>query len=141
VRPSPHGTAATTSLSYQPQMIDDGDCGAIGGMNIARGNRNTRRKPGPATLCPPQILYDQTPGSNPCHRCGKPATNRLSYGAVFHTRLLETFVSLTKSVQVVCPINIILLYTFRSPTWAVLFTHISIHVCVLYILPCLSALV
>jgi hypothetical protein len=26
-------------------MIVYGDCGAIGGMNIARGNRNTSRKP------------------------------------------------------------------------------------------------
>jgi hypothetical protein len=39
VRLSPLGTAATTFLLYQPQMIDDGDCGAIG------GNRSTRRKP------------------------------------------------------------------------------------------------
>jgi hypothetical protein len=32
VRLSPLGTAATTGLLYQPQMIDDGDCGEIGGM-------------------------------------------------------------------------------------------------------------
>jgi hypothetical protein len=25
----------------QPQMIDEGDCGAIGGMKIGRGNRRT----------------------------------------------------------------------------------------------------
>jgi hypothetical protein len=36
-------------------MIDEGDCGAIGGMKIGRGNRSTRRKPAPAPLCPPQI--------------------------------------------------------------------------------------
>jgi hypothetical protein len=28
-------------------MIGDGDCGKIGGMNIGRGNRSTRRKPAP----------------------------------------------------------------------------------------------
>jgi hypothetical protein len=28
------GTAATTGLLYQPQMIDDGDCGALGSMKI-----------------------------------------------------------------------------------------------------------
>jgi hypothetical protein len=39
------GTADTTGLLYQPQMIDDGDCGATGGMKICRGNRSTRRKP------------------------------------------------------------------------------------------------
>jgi hypothetical protein len=36
VRLNPLGTAATTVLLYQPQMIDDGDCGAIGGMKIGR---------------------------------------------------------------------------------------------------------
>jgi hypothetical protein len=29
-------------------MIGEGDCGAIGGMKIGRGNRSTRRKPAPA---------------------------------------------------------------------------------------------
>jgi hypothetical protein len=57
---SPLGTADTTGLLYQPQMIDDDDCGAIGGMKIGRGNRRTRRKPAPAPLCPPQIPLDQT---------------------------------------------------------------------------------
>jgi hypothetical protein len=52
--------AATSGLLYQPHMIGEGDCGAIGGMNIGRGNRNTRRKPAPAPLCPPQIPLDQT---------------------------------------------------------------------------------
>jgi hypothetical protein len=47
-------------LLYQPQMADDDDCGAIGGMRIGRGNRSTRRKPAPVLLCPPQIPYDLT---------------------------------------------------------------------------------
>jgi hypothetical protein len=38
VRLSPLGTATTTGLLYHPQMIDVGDCGAIGGMKIGRGN-------------------------------------------------------------------------------------------------------
>jgi hypothetical protein len=29
---SPLGTAATSGILYKPQMIDEGDCGAIGGM-------------------------------------------------------------------------------------------------------------
>jgi hypothetical protein len=45
VRLSSLGTAATTSLLHQPKMIDDGDCGEIGGMKISTGNRSTRRKP------------------------------------------------------------------------------------------------
>jgi hypothetical protein len=60
MRPSPLGTAATAGLLYQPQVIDDGDCGAIGGMKVGRGNRSTRRKPTPAPLCPIQIPHDQT---------------------------------------------------------------------------------
>jgi hypothetical protein len=47
---SPLGTAATSGLLYKPQMIDEGDCGAIGGMKIGRRNRSTLRKPAPATL-------------------------------------------------------------------------------------------
>jgi hypothetical protein len=34
-----------------------------------------------AANCPPQISLDQAPGSHPGRRGGKPATNRLSYGA------------------------------------------------------------
>jgi hypothetical protein len=61
-------------------MIDEGDCGATGGTKIGRGKRSTRRKPAPAPLCPPQIPHDQTRARTPGRR-GKPATNRLSYGA------------------------------------------------------------
>jgi hypothetical protein len=77
---SPLGTAATSGLLYRPQMIDEDDCGAIGGMKIGRGNRSTRRKPAPAPLCPQQIPHDQTRARTPGRRGGKPATNRLSYG-------------------------------------------------------------
>jgi hypothetical protein len=56
----PLGTAATTGVLCQPHMVDCGDCGAVGGMKIGRGNRSTRRKPSPVPLCPPQIPYDQT---------------------------------------------------------------------------------
>jgi hypothetical protein len=54
------GTKSTSGLLYKPQMIDEDDCGAIGGMKIGRGNRSTRRKPAPAPLCPPQNPHDQT---------------------------------------------------------------------------------
>jgi hypothetical protein len=57
---SPLGTADISGQLYKPQMIDEGDCGAIGGMQIDRGNRSTRRKPASAPLCPPQIPHDQT---------------------------------------------------------------------------------
>jgi hypothetical protein len=81
------GTAATSGVLYKPQMIDEGDCGAIDGMKIGRGHRSTRRKPAPAPLCPPQNPTWPYLGSNPGRRGGKPATNRLSYGAAKYPML------------------------------------------------------
>jgi hypothetical protein len=52
------------SLLYQPQVIDDDDCGAIDGMRIGRGSRSTRRKPTLGLLAPPQIPHD-LPGLEP----------------------------------------------------------------------------
>jgi hypothetical protein len=72
------GLVVRVPIVLAPGHYDDGE---FGGMNIGRGTRSTRRKPSPAPLCPPQIPLDQTPGSNPGRRGGKPATNRLSYGA------------------------------------------------------------
>jgi hypothetical protein len=57
--------------------------GAIGGMKIGGGNRSTRRKPTPAPLCPPQNPTWQTRSRTPDRSGGRPATNRLSYGAAF----------------------------------------------------------
>jgi hypothetical protein len=50
-----------TSATYWPTGPAPGDCedGEFCGMN-GRGNRSTRRKPAPTTLCPPQIPLDQT---------------------------------------------------------------------------------
>jgi hypothetical protein len=57
VRLSSLGTVATTGLLYQAQILDDGDCGAIGRIIISRG-KSTRRKTAPAPLLPPQISHD-----------------------------------------------------------------------------------
>jgi hypothetical protein len=43
---------------YQSRMIGDGDYGETGGMKIGKEYRNTRRKPAPAPLCPPQMPHD-----------------------------------------------------------------------------------
>jgi hypothetical protein len=56
VRLSPLGTAATTGLLYQPQMTDDGDCGATGGMKFS----STWRKPAPVPFGPPQMPHSPT---------------------------------------------------------------------------------
>jgi hypothetical protein len=50
-------TETTTGILYQPRILMDDECGALGGK-LSRGNRNTRRKPAPVPLCPPQIPYD-----------------------------------------------------------------------------------
>jgi hypothetical protein len=48
------GTAATNRpIVPAPGDYNDGE---IGGM-IGRGNRNTRRKPAPVPLCPPQTPH------------------------------------------------------------------------------------
>jgi hypothetical protein len=60
VRLSPFGTAATFGLLYQPLIIYDGDCGAIGGIKISKGKGSTWRKPVQVPLCPPQIPHDLT---------------------------------------------------------------------------------
>jgi hypothetical protein len=51
---------------YWPIELAPGDCdgGEFGGMKIGRGNRSTRRKPVPASLCPPQIPLAR-PGLEP----------------------------------------------------------------------------
>jgi hypothetical protein len=77
----PLGTSAT-EWPIVPAS-DDYDDGEFGGMKIDRGNRSTRRKPAPASLCPPA-------GSYPGRRGGKPATNRLSYGAASATTFFTT---------------------------------------------------
>jgi hypothetical protein len=46
----------TIGLFYKPQIIDDGDCGAIGGMKICRGNRSTLEK-----TCPSVTLSTTNP--------------------------------------------------------------------------------
>jgi hypothetical protein len=51
-----------TSAIYWPIVTAPGDYddGEFCGMKIGRGNRNTRRKPALAPLCPPQIPLEQT---------------------------------------------------------------------------------
>jgi hypothetical protein len=72
------GTAVTTGLLYQPQMMGDVDCGEIGGMKIGREYRSTRRKPAPASLCPPQISQSVTI-SRETHCVSITKTNRMFF--------------------------------------------------------------
>jgi hypothetical protein len=47
-------------LLYQLWIIDNDECGAVGGMRICKGNRSTRRKRVPFPLFPTQIPHDLT---------------------------------------------------------------------------------
>jgi hypothetical protein len=61
VRLSLLGTSATNwPIVPAPDVDNDDECGAVGGMRIDRGNRSTRRKPTPVPLFLPQIPHDQT---------------------------------------------------------------------------------
>jgi hypothetical protein len=65
---SPLGTAATNGLLYQSQMIDDGDCGAIGRMKIGKGNLSTQRKPAQHHFVHHKShMTSLQPGSLPCN--------------------------------------------------------------------------
>jgi hypothetical protein len=46
------------ALLYQPRMIDEGDCGAIGGMRIWQGKPKYSEKTYPSATFPPQIPHD-----------------------------------------------------------------------------------
>jgi hypothetical protein len=76
---------------------------AIGGMKIGRGNRSTRRKPTWAPLCPPQNPTWQTRSRNLDRSGGKPATNRLSYGAAFFSPILSPHTTRRVTVEVFDP--------------------------------------
>jgi hypothetical protein len=79
-------------------VIDDGDCAAIGGMKIGKETEVLGEN------LPSLALSTTNPGSNTGRRGGKPATNRLSYGAAisFYTSL--TFLRLG---QEACSLHVV----------------------------------
>jgi hypothetical protein len=88
VQLGPLDTAATDwPIVPAPVDYDDGE---FGGMKIGKGNRSTLRKRAPAPLCPTKIPLDHRRG-------GKPATNRLSYGAA---KALSYFTFIIKNLLV-----------------------------------------
>jgi hypothetical protein len=74
----PLGTSATEwPIVPAPGDYDDGE---FGGMKIGRGNRSTGENL-PQFHFFHRKFHLPDPGSNPGRRSGKPAINRLSYGA------------------------------------------------------------
>jgi hypothetical protein len=66
-------------LLYPPRMIDDKECGGIGGI-MGRGNQRTRRKPAVLPFYSPQVPHDLPRDRTRGYSGGKPATNRVRYG-------------------------------------------------------------
>jgi hypothetical protein len=71
-------TESITGLVYHSWMMDDDECGVVGGM-LGKGNGSTQTKLAPVLLCPPQIPHDLTgaPISGPLWLL---VANCLSYG-------------------------------------------------------------
>jgi hypothetical protein len=102
VRLSQLRTATTTGLLYQPQMIDDGDCGAICGMKITRGNRSTRRKSSPASLYPPQIPHDQTRARTRVAEVGSQRLTAWVIARPFVPFMFFTIIEIPRFIHVEC---------------------------------------
>jgi hypothetical protein len=85
------GTATTTGLLYQPRMMGEGDSGEIGGMKIGRGAEVLGENLPQRQFCPSQNPTWLDPVLNPGCRGGKPATNRLSYGAAMASPWLSRY--------------------------------------------------
>jgi hypothetical protein len=81
VRLSPLCTVAAIGILYKPQMIDDGDCGAIWWNEDWQGKPKYSEKTYSSAILSTINPTWPDPGSNPGRRSGKLATNRLSYGA------------------------------------------------------------
>jgi hypothetical protein len=75
---SPLGTSAI----YWPIIASPGDCedGEFGGVKISRRTEAVRENLAQPTMSTTNPTWPD-PGANPGRRCGKPATNRLNYGA------------------------------------------------------------
>jgi hypothetical protein len=89
VRLSPLGTSASIGLLYQSFMVDDDECGAVGGMRIGRGKPKYSEKTCPsATLSTRNTTWPDL-GSSPDRRGGKPARNHLNYGTAHSKHLIK----------------------------------------------------
>jgi hypothetical protein len=83
------GTAATHGLLCQPRVIVKMIVEKLVEWRLAGETEVLGENLPQPHFCPSQNPTWSDPGLNPGCRGGKPATNRLSYGAVFLTRFLK----------------------------------------------------
>jgi hypothetical protein len=86
-------------LLYQPQMIDDEECGAIGGIKIGKGNRSTRRKSATVPLCPSQILHVLTRARNRAAAVGSQRLTAWAMAWPFRHSLVNRVTELRAGLQ------------------------------------------
>jgi hypothetical protein len=86
------GTNSTiTEDTYWPTVpaLEDGDCGAIGGINDWDGKPKYLKKTCSSATVSTRDPTWPDPGSNPGHCSGKPEINCLSYGMAMGGSLLK----------------------------------------------------
>jgi hypothetical protein len=84
-------------------MIDEDDFWSNWWNEIWQGKPKYSRKPTPAPLCPPQNPTWQTRSRTPDRSGGKPATNRLSYGAAFFSLISSPLMTRRFAVEAFDP--------------------------------------
>jgi hypothetical protein len=117
------GTAATSGLLYQPWMIGEDDCGEIWWNQDWQGNPKYSEKTCPSATLSTTNPTRLDPGLNSGRRGGKPATNRLSYGATsqpFRSYLISCRSSTSSFNNICTNITYHLLYVPLWPTHSVL---------------------
>jgi hypothetical protein len=97
-------------------MIDEGDCGAIGGMKICRVNRSIRRKTALTPLCPQQISHDESRVRAWAVIVGKPETNNPELWRGLYLRVTKMVVEERTMITLffLLKINVDILEQFRQ---------------------------
>jgi hypothetical protein len=74
-------------FAYEPPMIDNDECGAVGSMKIDKGNKSSKRKAVPVSLRPLQIPYDLNQDGTRAAAVGNCRQTALSYATATCSKL------------------------------------------------------
>jgi hypothetical protein len=97
------GTAATLAYCTNPDDRWGWFLEQLVEWKLAGETEVLRRKPTPASLCPPQNPTWQTRSRTPERSGGKPAINRLSYGTAFFSPISSPLTTRRVTVEVFYP--------------------------------------